>query len=343
MEDAGKTLSKTIDNGEKIAVFCDYDVDGTTAGEVFRRSVEPYGADLHYGYADAQSGFGLTERFVREAAKSGAKVLITLDCGSGQADKVELAQSLGMKVIVVDHHHVDENPADHHLNPKLATPSSSENTGAQLAWKLGAALQNEREGHTRPEHWDETMHLAGMGCLADMGSPLLPENRAFFWHPHQKPAAGFAALAEYLGEDPTSPGDTVITRAVLNLPKRTPRVKAADVGSSLAAKDAKEAKPSDRQDARRVRAGKANAADDEQGRDRPDRRGELGRGGTSAPARTSDKYFALPFSVGKEFSEYAGYWAPWPPRFRSARPSPESSLPIRAPTSSARSSTSSDA
>lgn len=309
MTDAGKMLSEAIEAGEKIAVFCDYDVDGTTAGEVFRRSVEPYGADLHYGYADPHTGFGLTEAFVREAHAAGAKVLVTLDCGSTQGDKVALAQKLGMKVIVVDHHHAAENPADHHLNPKLYEPASSENTGAQLAWKLGAAVQaaREPEGKTRPEHWQENMQLAGMGCLADMGSVVLPENRAFFWHPHRHPVPGVRALAAELGEDPETPGAMVATQACMNLPKRTAKVSAADVGKLLAARDEKEAEPMVRkllshyEEAKPVREKMAKQALEQVGEavwnddgtvDRPD----------------PDRYFAV--ARLDEYPDYAGYSGP---------------------------------
>jgi single-stranded DNA-specific DHH superfamily exonuclease len=244
MTDAGEFLAQSIADGDRIAVFCDYDVDGTTAGEVLRRGLEPYGAKLHYGWADAQSGFGLTEDFVRQAAKEGCKTLVTLDCGSNQAEMVALAQELGMKVVVTDHHNVDpENPADYHLNPNLQDPPSSENTGAQLAWKLGAAVQIAEEGKTRPEHWETNLHLAGMGCMADMGSVVLPENRAFFWAAHEHPAPGVRALAEALEDDPETPGHWIATQACMNLPKRTAAVSAADVGALLAARDSQEAKP----------------------------------------------------------------------------------------------------
>lgn len=240
---AGEELAEAIRAGEKIAVFCDYDVDGTTAGEVFRRSVAPYKAKLTYEYASAQDGFGLTEEFVRRAAKAGCKTLITLDCGSSQTDQVALAQELGMRVVVVDHHHAEDSPADHHLNPKLTEPASSENTGAQLAWKLGAAIQMslEEDGRARPDHWKENMYLAGQGFVADMGSTLLPENRAFLWNAADHPVPGIELLAERLGEDPTNIGSCVKTRACMNLPKRSRLVEAKDVGEILAAKSSKEA------------------------------------------------------------------------------------------------------
>jgi single-stranded DNA-specific DHH superfamily exonuclease len=243
MTEAGAMLADVLDKGEKIAVYCDYDVDGTTAGEVFRRGLAPYNPDFHYGYADAQQGFGLTNDFVKQAADAGAKVLVTLDCGSSQVDQVQLAQNLGMKVVVVDHHTVEDNPAEFHLNPKLETPASSENTGAQLAWKLAAAVQIAEEGQMRKEHGEKALQLAGMGCLADMGSVVLPENRAFFWKAHQHVVPGVRLLAEQFEEDPERPGAMIRTQACMNLPKRTPLVDAADVGKLLAASTEAEAQP----------------------------------------------------------------------------------------------------
>lgn len=244
MDAAGVALSEAISRGDKIAVFCDYDVDGTTSGEVLRRGLAPYGADFFYGYADAQRGFGLTNEFVEQAAKEGCKVLVTLDCGSGQVAQAKLAQQLGMQVIVVDHHaYSADNPADYHLNPKKVDEErpSSLNTGAQLSWKLAAAVQMAREGQIRPEHYQEAMFLAGIGALADMGPQILLENRCFFWHPHQTPVPGFSALAKQFEEDPTWPGTAVLTQAALNLPKRSRLVSTADIGALLAAEDEKAA------------------------------------------------------------------------------------------------------
>lgn len=244
MEQAGAELLQLVQSGEKIAVFCDYDVDGTSAGEAFRLGLKPYDPRLSYEWASAENGFGLTEDFVRSAAKRGCKGLVTLDCGSTQSEEVALAQSLGMKVWVVDHHDADpDNPADFHLNPQLQSPPSSENTGAQLAWKLGAAVQIAAEGKTRSEHWGRAMQLAGMGCLADMGPVALPENRAFFWAAHKDPSPGVRALAEALEEDPETPGHYIRTQAAMNLPKRTSRVSAQDVARLISARKPSEAKP----------------------------------------------------------------------------------------------------
>jgi len=148
-----------------------------------------------------------------------------------------------MKVIVVDHHNASENPAEFHLNPKLHDPPSSLNTGAQLSWKLAEAVQIAQEGIGRDEHAEEALNLAGMGCKADMESVALHENRAFFWGENEKPVPGVRALATALEEDPENPGGLILTQAVLNLPKRTPTVSAADIGALLACENAEQAKP----------------------------------------------------------------------------------------------------
>lgn len=268
MNAAGARLAEALQSDEKIAVFCDYDPDGTTGAEALRLACAPYmsdpcpgcsgrkGADCFScggtgklfqserwisGCADAQQGFGLTHDFVREAHAAGATLLVSVDCGSTQTAQVALAQSLGMQVIVVDHHDIDpDNPADHHLNPKLHEPVSSQNTGAQLAWKLGAATQMAISGRTRPEHWKTAMYLAGFGARADMGPVKDLENRAFFWVPLDDDEVdpippGLRRLSERLGEDPREPSGGILTSACMNLPKRTGLVSAHQVSQILAA------------------------------------------------------------------------------------------------------------
>lgn len=246
MTAAAEDLAGSIDKGETIAVWCDYDVDGTTAGEALRRALAPYEAKLIYGWADAKAGFGVSTTFIKEAADQGATVLITLDCGSGSNAEIALARSLGMKTIVVDHHaseDMNENEADHHLNPNRFELATSAHTGAQLAWKFGAAVQIAKEGAVREEHWQEPLYLAAMGCYADMGSVNLHENRAFFWLANEHCPIGVQELAKEMGEDHTLPGQMVTTQACLNLAKRSPSVATSDVGALLAATTAEEARP----------------------------------------------------------------------------------------------------
>jgi single-stranded DNA-specific DHH superfamily exonuclease len=246
MTAAAKDLLKSIAADETIAVWCDYDVDGTTAGEVLRRAIAPYGAKTLYGWADAKAGFGVSQSFIKSAAEQGAKTLVTLDCGSGAVDAITLAKSLGMKTIVVDHHSAEDaakNPADHHLNPNRFEVPTSPSTGAQLSWKFGAAIQMEKEGQVRDDYWEEPLYLAGLGCYADMGSVNLHENRAFFWLANEHAPIGVRELAKEIGEETNLPGQMVRTQACLNLAKRMPSVATSDVGGLMAAQTVEEARP----------------------------------------------------------------------------------------------------
>lgn len=123
MQAAAAAAVERVRAGEKIAIFADYDVDGIMSARVMDLALDEIGATDEqriWEFASARDGFGLTQRFVSKAHKQGATMLITLDCGSTQTKEIAYAQSLGMTVVVVDHHDVDmANPAEHHLNPRF--------------------------------------------------------------------------------------------------------------------------------------------------------------------------------------------------------------------------------
>lgn len=252
MTEAGELLAETIHNGEKIAVYGDYDPDGTCGTTTLINALRYYDAadeeHLYLGFANAREGFGLTNDFVKEAHAAGAQVLVTIDCGSTQVEAAQLAKDLGMKVIVVDHHDYDpDNPADFHLNPKKHQEERGDdpNTGAQLAWKLGASVQIAMEGSTREEYWKTPMFLAGVGCRADMAPLNDPENRAFFRVPfHGKDLDVPAGLQELLDhfEENVKYSSMMRTNACMNMPKRTTRAGAADVVKLLSSVDPEEGK-----------------------------------------------------------------------------------------------------
>lgn len=141
MSAAGQLLAERVQGGERVALFADYDVDGTTSMEIVRRALVQAGAQdgqLICQWASARDGFGLTDQFVRQAAERGASTLVVLDCGSAQSRQVALAQELGMTVIVVDHHRLDpDNPADFHLNPHLASQQREQRSLALLGRARG--------------------------------------------------------------------------------------------------------------------------------------------------------------------------------------------------------------
>jgi hypothetical protein len=266
MRAAGKDLYAHIQAGETIAIFGDYDPDGTTGVETLRRAIAHYVDDERLIIRHARGGrFGLTAEFVQYAHDQGATVLITVDCGSADVEQVRFAQSLGMKVIVVDHHLAEEdvhnpdknNPAEHHLNPQLT--GTSELTGSPLAWHLGRSL-HRAAGSVPDEYYGAPMFLAGFGLQADRGRLDTLEHRALIWSPQLRHGErvvpiGMVVLAEMLAADDVinsedhiaDPNNRVIMAAAMNASKRYDDASADEVGRMLSARNrAEAAKPAKR-------------------------------------------------------------------------------------------------
>ncbi|MBT7272416.1 MAG: single-stranded-DNA-specific exonuclease RecJ, partial [Nitrospina sp.] len=94
-----------IQNKESIRLFCDYDVDGVTSAAFLTHFFRDIGVNVGYYLPDRmKEGYGLNEDAVRVIRKEGASLMITADCGITSVREVELAQSLGLDVIVTDHH-----------------------------------------------------------------------------------------------------------------------------------------------------------------------------------------------------------------------------------------------
>ena len=127
MQIASNVISSAILNNEKIAVYGDYDVDGITSTAIFVKYLRMVGADVVWHLPTREGeGYGLNVDAVRAFADSGVKLLVTVDCGISGESEVDLARSLGMRVVITDHHSPDnELPnADAVVNPKRADDES---------------------------------------------------------------------------------------------------------------------------------------------------------------------------------------------------------------------------
>ena len=113
MDKAVERLHKAITQGEKILIYGDYDVDGTTAVALMyrfleairREGYEAKGAEIDYYIPDRYTeGYGVSQQGIDYAAEQGCGLIITLDCGIKAVEKVAYAKSKGIDVIVCDHH-----------------------------------------------------------------------------------------------------------------------------------------------------------------------------------------------------------------------------------------------
>ncbi|MCY4367300.1 MAG: single-stranded-DNA-specific exonuclease RecJ [Chloroflexi bacterium] len=183
MESALQLLNQTINSpstegtSKLVGIVGDFDVDGITGTAILTEVLTDFGLDaLPYLPDRVAEGHGLSEEAVRYFSGLGARLIITVDCGVSSRSEVALANSLGLKVIVTDHHVPPADPpkAFSIINPGV--PGNQypfpELCGAGLALKLAQGLYQLRGLPTpRP-----LLELAALGTIADM-VPLVDENR----------------------------------------------------------------------------------------------------------------------------------------------------------------------
>jgi single-stranded-DNA-specific exonuclease len=171
-----------IDAGDPIRVHGDYDVDGVASCALLQRALSALGAKVDcFVPHRLTDGYGVSENAVRQAAADGIKLLLTADCGSGSPAALALAQSLGLQVVVTDHHLPSEDGRSHHAPIPEVNPRRADSTypfldlsGVGVAFKLVEAVA-VRRGVPEQAHW-RFLDLVALGTVADVSS-LLGENR----------------------------------------------------------------------------------------------------------------------------------------------------------------------
>ena len=180
MEAAVERLFQAIDQGEKIAVYGDYDVDGVTATAVMVQVLRRLGGNVK-GYIPNRfdEGYGLNNEALAVLAQEQIRLVLTVDCGIRSPREVEFARTLGVDIIISDHHepHEELPCAVSVICPKQAGCGYPEKNlaGVGLAYKITQALALARpEAELQPEDW---LDLVAVGTVADV-VPLKGENRA---------------------------------------------------------------------------------------------------------------------------------------------------------------------
>src|SRR5262249_43757064 len=113
-------LRAAVMAGETVGVFGDYDVDGVTAAALLAIFLGQVGAATVVKVAERDAGYGFGEAQAHALADRGARLIVTVDCGTSDAPAIRAARARGVDVIVVDHHQVPEagaHPAAALLNP----------------------------------------------------------------------------------------------------------------------------------------------------------------------------------------------------------------------------------
>ncbi|MBO5066623.1 MAG: single-stranded-DNA-specific exonuclease RecJ [Clostridia bacterium] len=177
MEIACERVHKAVDSGERITVFGDYDADGVTSTALMYSFLSSRGAVVDYYIPDrADEGYGMNNRAIDSLKERGTGLIVTVDNGISAIDEIEYAKSLGIDVVVTDHHKVGEvlpdavAVVDPHREDSVC--EFSEWAGVGVAFKFICAFDNDFGYDLLEEYGD----LVALGTVADIVS-LRSENR----------------------------------------------------------------------------------------------------------------------------------------------------------------------
>ena len=189
MPAAASRIADAVEKGEQIAIFGDYDVDGATSAAVLAKFLRAAGRDPLIHIPDRLfEGYGPNTPAVESLAERGAKLLVTVDCGTTSIEPLTRARELGLDTVIIDHHQADETlpPAVAVVNPNRLDDLSGLGylAAVGLVFLTVVAVNRElrRRGFwhvLRPEpDLLDFLDLVALGTVADV-VPLKGLNRAF--------------------------------------------------------------------------------------------------------------------------------------------------------------------
>lgn len=222
MDRAVRRIRRAVEQGEKIAVYGDYDVDGITSTCLMVCCIRELGGQCVYYIPERiEEGYGLNCTAVEKLAGEGVRLIVTVDCGVTAVREVERARSLGVDVVVTDHHRCQGTLPD---AAAVVNPCREDDTypfgglaGVGVAFKLACSLMGDEEA-------GKYIDYTALGTVADV-MPLTDENRTIVKEGiraiNTSPRPGILSLAEESGLD-CSAADT--TDVAFSL---APRINAA--------------------------------------------------------------------------------------------------------------------
>ncbi len=206
-------VAQAIEDGERIAVYGDYDVDGVTSAALLVRALRTATGDdgrVLVRLPTRAEGYGLHPAALADLASAGATLLIAVDCGSSEPDNIACARSLGLEVVVVDHHQMPGPPP---AGAAVASPQLRpdgpyrELAAVGLAYLLVVSLSQWgfRVGDQDGGDPGELLDLVALGTIADV-APLVGANRALVRDGlraiRMRPRIGIQALCQRAGVAP---------------------------------------------------------------------------------------------------------------------------------------------
>lgn len=205
MDRAVERLNKALGSKERILVYGDYDVDGTTAVALVYKYIRNFYSNIDYYIPTRDDeGYGISNAVIDMAAEQGVKLIIILDCGIKANAEIAYARSLGIDFIICDHHVPDEELPDAVaiLNPKLegSTYPCSHLSGCGVGFKFMQAFAMSNA--LAPADLEGMLDLVAVSIAADL-VPMVDENRVMTYHGlrrlNSNPNLGLRAIIRICG------------------------------------------------------------------------------------------------------------------------------------------------
>ncbi len=184
MDKAVNRLNQAMGLKEKILVYGDYDVDGTTAVALVYKYLQNFYSNIDY-YIPTRydEGYGISKRSIDEAVENGVKLVIILDCGIKAIEEIKYAKEKGIDFIICDHHVPDDElpPAVAILNPKLegSTYPCPHLSGCGVGYKFMQAFAMSND--IAYNDLEAMLDLVAVSIAADI-VPMVDENRIMTYH-----------------------------------------------------------------------------------------------------------------------------------------------------------------
>jgi single-stranded-DNA-specific exonuclease len=177
IEVAVELVLRHVRSGSRVTVHGDYDVDGVCSTAILVRALRALGADVDWFLPSrGEDGYGLAAATVERLASRGTRLLVTADCAVTAVDEVALARSLGMDVVVTDHHTPRADgalPDAPVVHPVVCGYPCADLCAAGVAYKFASALAAAADRSYSP---DDDLDLVALATVADC-VPLRGENR----------------------------------------------------------------------------------------------------------------------------------------------------------------------
>ena len=205
MAAAIKRINKALGRKERILVYGDYDVDGTTAVALVYRFLQQFTTNIDYYIPNRYNdGYGVSIKGVDYAKETGVKLVIVLDCGVKAVNEIAYAKELGIDFIVCDHHVQDEvlPPAVAILNPKLIGSNYPypHLSGCGVGFKLMQAFA--KDNGIEFSQLIPLLDLVAVSIASDI-VPIMGENRILAYHGlrqiNHNPSTGLRAIIDVCG------------------------------------------------------------------------------------------------------------------------------------------------